>query len=62
MDKYRFKFVFKNGTFKFLRIDNPVSLDGLLHAARCFFVIDLRNTLDFIDVYEDDKKMATFYR
>ena len=62
MEKYRFKFVCKDGTSKFQQIDDQVSLGGLLHAARSFFVFDTKNRLDYIDVYEKDKKIATFYK
>lgn len=62
MKIYRFKFVCKDGTSKFLHVDDSVSLAGLLHSARSYFVVDKENALDFIDVYEGDKKIATFYK
>lgn len=62
MKVYRFKFVRKDGTSKFLHIDDSVSLAGLLHSARSYFAVDVNKSLDYIDVYENDKKIATFYK
>ena len=56
---FRFKRVFKDGTHNFKDEDFKCLASAFTSAAGCVFFED---DVILIDVYENDKKIATFYK